>query len=278
MHMVSPAGLTLSSLTLGDVSFAARVQAAASAGFSGIGLRAEDYVAAREAGLDDASMAGLLGDHGVSVTEVELLVGWGEPAMDPLLQEKEATIAHVARTFAADHVNAALFAPRQSEQVTAGFVRLCSRLRDLTVALEFMPFGGLPDLAAAWDIVRRADQPNAGLIVDAWHWARSGAVAADLTDVPAGRIAVIQVADVGEEPMSDLRQETLHHRLPPGRGSGDVAGLLRALHDHGVTAPVSVEVMSDELLAAGPDSTALQVMSGAAAVLAAATDEREPAG
>jgi sugar phosphate isomerase/epimerase len=277
MHMGRSGGLTLSSLTLADASLAARVQAAASAGFSGIGLRAEDYVAARQSGLDDADMARLLGEHGLSVTEVELLVGWAEPEMDPALQEKEATIAHVARTFAADHVNAALFAPRPTEQVTAGFVRLCSRLRDLTVALEFMPFGGLPDLAAAWDIVARADQPNAGLIVDAWHWARSGAVATDLTDVPAGRIAVIQLADVGEAPMSDLRRETLHHRLPPGRGSGDVAGLLRALHEHGVTAPVSVEVMSDELLAAGPDAAAAQVMSGAATVLAAATDETGPA-
>ena len=262
--------LTLSSLTLGDVDFVRRVEAAAGAGFSGIGLRAEDYVAARDAGLSDADMAAVLADHGITVTEVELLAGWaGSVSFDPAQREKEETILHVARTFGADHVNAGLFQPLPIEVVVPAFAALCRRMGEARVALEFMPFGCLPDLAATWEVLRRADPLNAGLLIDAWHWARSGAVPQDLAAVPADAIIVVQLCDVAEQPMSDLRQETLHHRLAPGRGYGDVPGLLRALRDHGVDAPISVEVMSDELLALGVEVAAEQVMAGAIEVLAA---------
>jgi sugar phosphate isomerase/epimerase len=45
--------LVISALTLGrDVTFEQRVRVAAEAGFVGIGVRAEDYLAARDAGLD----------------------------------------------------------------------------------------------------------------------------------------------------------------------------------------------------------------------------------
>jgi sugar phosphate isomerase/epimerase len=53
---------------------------------------------------------------------------------------------------------------------------------------------------------------------------------------------------VQAEPMTPLRMESLHHRLPPGRGYGDVPGMLRALAAHGVGARlISVEIISDEL-------------------------------
>jgi sugar phosphate isomerase/epimerase len=152
----------------------------------------------------------------------------------------------------------------------AAFAALCERAGEVRVALEFMPFGGLPDLASAWDVVRRAGRPNAGLLVDAWHWSRSGAVAADLETVPAESVMAIQLSDVAERPLADARRETLHHRLAPGEGHGDPAGMVRALRGRGVRAMVSVEVMSDELLAVGSAACAERVMAGARRVLAEA--------
>ena len=69
--------LVLSSYCLGTtVSFAERVRVAAGAGFSGIGLRAENYWDAQRAGLDDSSMLEILGTHGVQLREVEYVTDW----------------------------------------------------------------------------------------------------------------------------------------------------------------------------------------------------------
>ena len=269
---MSPEPLTLSALTLGEgVPFEERVRAAAAAGFAGIGLRAEDYLAAHAAGLDDPGMEAVLRAHGVRVSEVELVSDWSPEAERSTAQrEKEETVLHVARAFGADHVNAALFQRRPRDEVVAAFAALCERAGEVRVALEFMPFGGLPDLASTWDVVRRAGRPNAGLLVDAWHWSRSGAVASDLDPVPAKSVMAIQLSDVVERPLADARRETLHHRLAPGEGHGDPAGMVRALHGRGVRAMVSVEVMSDDLLALGPAACAERVMAGARRVLSEA--------
>ena len=66
--------LVLSAYSIGtQVSFEERVSIAAETGFAGIGLRAEDYWAARETGLDDAEMKEILDRHEIDLREVEYL-------------------------------------------------------------------------------------------------------------------------------------------------------------------------------------------------------------
>jgi sugar phosphate isomerase/epimerase len=151
----------------------------------------------------------------------------------------------------------------------AGFAALCQRAGELTVALEFFPFGGVADLAAAWRVVRSADQPNGGLLIDFWHWRRSTTTLADLDQVPADRVVSIQIDDIREHPMNPLRPETLHWRLPPGRGYGNIVELLDALRAKQVSPRiVAVEVMNDDLLAQGLTVTASTLMESSREVLA----------
>jgi sugar phosphate isomerase/epimerase len=268
----NPPPLVISSFTLGEqISFDDRVRVAAQAGFAGVGLRAENYVDARDGGLDDADLTAILDRHGIGVMEVEYLTGWGTAEdRDAAQQEKEQTIFHLARMFGTDHMNAGLLEKLPLGTIVDAFAQLCQRAGDLTVGLEFMPYSGVPDLGTAWEVLRRAGQPNSGLLVDAWHWARAGMTPEDLGPVPADRIVGIQLCDVGEHPMEPLRRESLHHRLPPGRGYGDVVGMLVALRAKGVDAMVSVEVISDDLLSRGPEVAAATVMAAAREVLAAA--------
>ena len=158
------------------------------------------------------------------------------------------------------------------------FAALCERAGpDLTVALEFMPYSGVPDLATAWQVVQAV--PNGGLIVDGWHWARAGQQAADLAGIPAERIVSVQLCDVRAEPMEPLRAESLGHRLPPGQGYGDTVGMVRALAEHGVTpAVMAVEVISDELVARGVDVAAQVTADAAREVLTAAKSDISRAG
>ena len=267
--MVDAAPLVCSSYTLGtEVSFADRVRAAAAAGFDGIGLRAENYW---DADLDDVEMLAIAAQHGVRILEVEYLTAWGTAAdRDEAQQTKEQTVFSMARAFGVRHLNAGLLEKLPLDIMTEAFAALCERAGpDLTVALEFMPYSGVPDLATAWQIVQGV--PAAALIIDNWHWARAGQTRADLDEVPAERIVSVQLCDVRQEPMHPPRAESLGHRLPPGRGYGDTVGLVRALAAHGVTpAVMAVEVISDDLVARGVDVAAQVTAVAAREVLARA--------
>jgi sugar phosphate isomerase/epimerase len=267
--MLDAAPLVVSSYTLGaEVLFADRVRAAASAGYDGIGLRAENYW---DADLPDAAMLAVAEQHGVRILEVEYLTAWGNEAdRDRAQQRKEQTVFHMARAFGVRHLNAGLLEKLPLDVMTDAFAALCDRAGpDLTVALEFMPYSGVPDLATAWEIV--SPVRNAALIIDNWHWARARQEPADLDCVPADRIVSVQLCDVRQEPMDPPRAESLGHRLPPGQGYGDTVGLLRALAAHGVApAVVAVEVISEELVSRGVDVAARVTADAARAVLAAA--------
>ena len=180
----------------------------------------------------------------------------------------------MARAFGVRHLNAGLLEKLPLDVMGEEFAALCERAGpDLTVALEFMPYSGVPDLATAWRIVQEV--PNAGLVVDGWHWARAGQQVADLDPVPAERIVSVQLCDVRAEPMAPLRAESLGHRLLPGKGHGDTVGLVRGLAKHGVTpAVLAVEVISDELVARGVDIAAQASADAAREVLASAATHR----
>jgi sugar phosphate isomerase/epimerase len=263
--------LVVSSYTLGtQVPFRERIAAAAAAGFEGIGLRAENYWDAEATGLDGRAMAELAQEAGVPVLEVEYITGWGAGAdRDADQQRKEQTVFSMARTFGVSQVNCGLIEKLPVETIVEAFAQLCDRAGDdLTIALEFMPYSGVPELATAGRVLREANRPNGSLIVDVWHWARAGMTPADLDLVPAEQIVSVQLCDVRRTPMEPMRAESLGFRLPPGDGYGDAVGLVRALQARNVHPRlVAVEVISDELVAQGVTYAARVVATAAREVL-----------
>jgi sugar phosphate isomerase/epimerase len=265
----------LSSQTLGRVPFAARAQMAADAGFGGLGLSLEDYLAARMSGLDDDDMIGLLDRLGLRVVELEFLSTWADPATRAAADEvREKCLLELASIFQVRQINVGVHGRFPAEVLAESFAQLCDRAGEVEVALEFMPFGGVPDLETAWEVVRRSARPNGGLVVDTWHWARSATRHDALASVPPDRILVVQLADVAASPLPHLREESLHHRLPPGRGFGDIASLVADLVDRGVRSTVTVEVMSDELRRRGPITAARETREAACDVLHAVTHRK----
>jgi sugar phosphate isomerase/epimerase len=95
--------------------------------------------------------------------------------------------------------------------------------------LEFMPFSGVPDLAAAMRIVRAAERPNSGVLFDVCHFVRSGGLIGDIDAAAAARIVSIQLGDGPRKAPADLRDEAMFHRISPGEGEFEVAGLVAAL-------------------------------------------------
>ncbi|MDQ0381931.1 sugar phosphate isomerase/epimerase family protein [Amycolatopsis thermophila] len=253
--------LTCSASTLRWADLHTRVSAVAAAGFAGIGLRISDYL---DSGLSDGEIRGLLDRHGLRVLELEHLWDWA-PGPDPV----EEAIFRFADRIGARQLNVPMFGEYPLADLVEPFGALCDRAADhgLLVGFEFLPYSGVRTLGEVWQIVAAAGRPNGGVIIDLWHWFRSGARVADLADIPAPAFTSLQLCDVAAEPGPQMAEESRHGRLLPGEGAGDTQGLLQALRERGITVPVSVEVFSDDLDARPATESARMAYDASAAVL-----------
>jgi sugar phosphate isomerase/epimerase len=159
------------------------------------------------------------------------------------------------------------------DDAAAALAGLCDRAAEhgLLVHVEFLPWSRIPDLATAWEIVQRADRPNAGVAVDAWHWART-APACDLETlrtIPGPKLLAVQLDDAPAAVEPDLMHATLHDRLLPGDGAIDLEALVATLHQIGAVAPFGVEVFSDALQALAPTEAAQRAADATRRVVAA---------
>ena len=242
-------------LTPPRFSFAERVAAASDAGFAGIGCLVDDYFAERDAGLTDTDAAKLLDDHGIVLAEIEFLFDWSADPSETervenarRLEERAWAMADafhprvvsVGELVGADELPAA-------DVLVERFGALCDRAaeHDLLVAVEFMPFSGIADVADACALIRHSQRPNAGLNVDSWHFFRGYP---DLTALAAcaDRAFMIQLDDADAEPVGELFEDTLFRRRYPGEGSFDLVGFVALLNESGAPAPKSVEILSND--------------------------------
>jgi hypothetical protein len=90
-------------------SFAQRCRAAAAAGFTGIGLHADDLPRTIASGLDVAGMQAVPADTGLRVVEIEFLGGWALDADPAELEDLVRRIEAVADAFGGRHVSAGEF-------------------------------------------------------------------------------------------------------------------------------------------------------------------------
>jgi sugar phosphate isomerase/epimerase len=274
--------LVLCSGTLpAGTDFDARLASARAAGFAGISMWGRDYTAARDSGRSDADLRAMLGDHGLQVAEVDPAWWWLPGAADigaslaahddqQVFAYPEDDLFNMAVKLGARSVNAVdVFGGDWSvDDAAESFAVLCDRAaeRGLLVQLEFLPWSRIPDVSTAWEVVRRADRPNGGIAVDAWHFVRSGSTLDDLAAVPSHRILGLQLDDGPLEPEADLVHATLHERRLPGEGEFDLGALWGVLA--GCPAPIGVEVFSDELHALGPAEAARRAADATRALLA----------
>ncbi len=264
------ADFALASRTLPGASLVERIQVAADNGLRAIGLGLLECRQALAAGLSPNAITGVLDAYGVGVSEVEVLRDWaaGGRADDLSPDDEVLTLARLTRARYAVAVAGDQGTEAEVAERVGALADRAARL-DVRVALEFMPWTAVPDLATARRVVSRAARHNLGLLVDVWHLHRTGGTAHDLRDLAPGELFGVQVADAGAEPCPDLRWEALYRRRLPGDGVIDLASLLAALEESGNVVPASVEVMSDDLAGRGPSTTARLVAASIQSILAA---------
>jgi sugar phosphate isomerase/epimerase len=107
------------------------------------------------------------------------------------------------------------------------------RSAGIRVAVEFMRYSAVKGLFDAQRVIEKVGLPNAGILIDALHLARSGGTPADIRKVPASMVVFAQLCDgkhLAKEPTIDeLRYEARNGRLFPGDGNLPLREFLAAL-------------------------------------------------
>jgi sugar phosphate isomerase/epimerase len=154
------------------------------------------------------------------------------------------------------------------DEVARSFSDLCDRAGDFgaRVHLEFMPGTAVADVQAALDVVEAAGRANGGVLVDTFHFFRGNPDLDALARVPGDRVFAIQVSDAPAEFDGDYGEATFH-RLLPGDGAIDLAGVLRTLDAAGGLHWVGAEVISPSTAAMPPAEAATQTTERIRAII-----------
>lgn len=245
--------------TLQEADFGTLVATAADAGFRAVTLNTILCENARNAGISDADMAAMLSGCGLVVSNIDPTPGWlaaqqrlpGDEFFARLSRSSVEDVFELAHAVGADLINApAIFSDETSEQqIVEAFGTLCERAaaEGLRVSLEFMPITLIRDLPSAVRVIAQVNAENGGIMLDCWHFRRTGGTVEDLGLLPADRYFGLQLDDVAATAMKDVNEETLNRRLLPGEGSGDVVEILAALKALGARLIYDVEVFNAEL-------------------------------
>ncbi|HZZ10284.1 MAG TPA: sugar phosphate isomerase/epimerase [Paraburkholderia sp.] len=240
--------ISLSALTVLELTPPQMVDCAAQAGYDCVGLRllpATDTEVRHDMVGDTAlkrETLARLRDTGVKVLDVEIL------RLKP--QTHVADYEPLFDTAAALGARYVLVAGNDPDETRTAerLAQLCDLAKPfgLSPSLEPMPWTDAKDITQAARIVKAAARDNTGLIVDPLHFDRAGSSTEELAALPREYFGYLQFCDAPAERPADLDTllfQARCERMIPGEGGLDLAGMLRALPDH---LPISIEVPMEQ--------------------------------
>lgn len=134
------------------------------------------------------------------------------------------------------------------DRAAADFHELGERAakRGVRVGYEALAWGRhVSDHRDAWEVVRRADHANVGLILDSFHTLSRKIDPNSIRSIPGDKIFIVQLADAPLFDM-DLLYWSRHFRNMPGEGDLPVVDFMRAVAATGYTGPLSLEIFNDQ--------------------------------
>ncbi len=132
-----------------------------------------------------------------------------------------------------------------------------AKKRGLRIGYEALAWGRhINDHRDAWEIVRRANHENIGIILDSFHTLARGTDINSITSIPGEKIFFVQLADAPKMDM-DLLQWSRHYRNMPGEGDLPVVDFMQAVAATGYDGPLSLEIFNDQFRGGSPKAIAV---------------------
>jgi sugar phosphate isomerase/epimerase len=223
------------------------LDAAATAGFTSVGL---DTVTTAGA----ADIAEPLRARGLTCTDVGILALGPNAAADA---ERLAELAQASGATTCLVAWPAGFDGRRALEASTDILAAAG----VRVALEFFPYGALPTLESAIAACEALGWDRCGVLLDTWHFFRSGEPWNLLRSIDPNQIAIIHADDAPAVISDDLVYESRHRRLPIGAGTFAIAEFISAIGTLGYDGVISAEVLSTTLREQQPNEGAQTLMN-----------------
>jgi sugar phosphate isomerase/epimerase len=264
---------SLAALTALELAPPQLIDVAAACGYDHVGIR---LLPATSGGVayplmdDEASLKetiARLDATGVTVADLEVV------ALRPETDVTDfSAFFETGARLRAKHILVAAYDP-ELDRFADRFAAFCEAAAPFgfSADLEFMPWTAVPDLETARRIVEGVGKANAGVLVDALHFDRSGSSIGEIAKIPAGRLHYWQLCDGPAERPATTEAMMLAartERMFPGEGGIDLVALARAMPPD-IT--ISIEVPTVELAKTmDAEARAQRALSAARSVIAAA--------
>ncbi|MBB5537040.1 bifunctional sugar phosphate isomerase/epimerase/4-hydroxyphenylpyruvate dioxygenase family protein [Rhizobium giardinii] len=228
-----------------------KLDAIAKAGFDGVEIFENDFLVFDES---PRQVGRMVRDHGLEITLFQPFrdfEGMPEPLRSRTFDRAERKF-DLMQEMGTDLVlvcsNVSSAAIGGLDRAAADFHELGDRAakRGLKVGYEALAWGRhINDHRDAWEIVRRADHPNVGLILDSFHTLSRKIDVNSIRSIPKEKIFIIQLADAPLIDM-DLLYWSRHFRNMPGEGDLPVLDFMNAVAATGYDGYLSLEIFNDQ--------------------------------
>lgn len=232
------------------VPIAERISAVADAGFTGLGLIADDLLVIRDS-IGFPVLRNLIAEAGLTHIEIELIERWWIPRGAPgHTYDARGLLFDAADVLAPAFIKigSELGPPTPQPEV------LVDPLRELAeqavehgtrIAIETMPFSIISTVPMGAELISAAGHPAVGLLVDAWHVFRAGTSLDELrAALTPEMIYGVELDDAASTLRGTLFEDTVNNRLLCGEGCFDLRGLVAVLRGRGFDGPWGVEILS----------------------------------
>lgn len=236
---------------------AEKLAAIAAAGFDGVEIFENDFLSFDGSPRDVGRM---VADHGLAITLFQPFrdfEGLPEPQRSRAFERAERKF-DVMGELGTDMMlvcsNVSPIALGGIDRAAADLNALGERAarRGLRIGYEALAWGRyVNDHRDAWEIVRRADHPAVGLVLDSFHTLARGIDVDSIRSIPGERIFMVQLADAPRLAM-DLMSWGRHFRTMPGQGDLPLLDFMRAVAATGYGGYFSLEVFNDQFRAGSP--------------------------
>ncbi|MCA8907939.1 MAG: sugar phosphate isomerase/epimerase and 4-hydroxyphenylpyruvate domain-containing protein [Rhodospirillaceae bacterium] len=228
-----------------------KLNAIASSGFDGIEIFEQDFVA--QSG-PPSEIGQMVRDHGLRIDlfqPVRDFEGLPEPLRSKAFDRIERRFdimeelgTHLLLVSSSAHPDSL----GGIDRIAADFAELGERAaaRHMRVGFEARAWGRfVSDYRDAWEVVRRADHPAIGIILDSFHTLAKRVDPSGIRAIPADRIFHVQLSDALRIEM-DLEYMSRHFRCLPGEGDLPLLDFMSAVSATGYDGPYSLELLNGQ--------------------------------
>lgn len=266
---------TIDTTSLGDALIAIK-----QSGYDAAELRRTDFKRCYEAGMTNDEVLAMVRASGVKVAVLGVEYGW-----------LFATGAESKRIFEDFHVSCQnavamgcpqlMSAPGPIEgslKDAVGHLRTAADIAGeygLDLSIEFnSQHANLNSVETQRDLVTAAGKSNVGLLLDAYHLARSGRPGRAFEDVPGQDIMHFQYSDLSANPITGVKRPT--DRLMPGKGVIQWTEIFQLLHEKNYTGHLSFEAPNPEQWERPPGEVCIEGVTLTQDLLRAAVPSYQP--